>query len=195
MVTSRSLWVSVHILQNIMCQVNQMHRHRKTGLDFTSFSSSRLHLSLAVWEVSNMKTSAWGRGFSLFTVTISCTWLYFTYSYKWPWHWFTYDKLTVRIQSYEALHPLGQIGDNRVAILWSRQNTIFAGSFKSQLIDYFRGHIVFWEAFCSFMLIRTKWRFWTSWRHFGCTLWSSQLLCLTQLLFIQLFPVFLQPQI
>ena len=27
------------------------------------------------------------------------------------------------------------------------------------------------------MLIRTKWRFWTSWRHFGCTLWRSQLLC------------------
>ena len=34
------------------------------------------------------------------------------------------------------------------------------------------------------MLIRTKWCFWTSWRHFGCTLWRSQLLCLTQLLFI-----------
>ena len=28
------------------------------------------------------------------------------------------------------------------------------------------------------MLIRTKWRFWTSWRHFWCTLWRSQLLCL-----------------
>ena len=33
--------------------------------------------------------------------------------------------------------------------------------------------------------LRTKWRFWTSWRHFGCTLWRSQLLCLTQLLFIK----------
>ena len=31
-----------------------------------------------------------------------------------------------------------------------------AGSFKSQLIDYFRGHIVSWEAFGRFMLIRTK---------------------------------------
>ena len=54
---------------------------------------------------------------------------------------------------------------------------IIAGSFKSQLIDYFSGHIVSWEAFGRFMLIRTKWRFWTSWRHFGCTLWRSQLLC------------------
>ena len=60
---------------------------------------------------------------------------------------------------------------------------VIAGSFKSQLIDYFRGHIVSWEVFGRFMLIRTKWRFWTSWRHFGCTLWRSQLLCLTQLLF------------
>ena len=33
---------------------------------------------------------------------------------------------------------------------------IFAGSFKSQLIDYFRWHIVSWEAFGRFMLIRTK---------------------------------------
>ena len=33
---------------------------------------------------------------------------------------------------------------------------LFAGSFKSQLIDYFRGHIVFREAFGRFMLIRTK---------------------------------------
>ena len=31
-----------------------------------------------------------------------------------------------------------------------------AGSFKSQLIDYFRGHIISWEAFGRFMLIRTK---------------------------------------
>ena len=61
---------------------------------------------------------------------------------------------------------------------------IFAGSFKSQLIDYFRGHIVSWEAFGRFMLIRTKWRFRTSWRHFGCTLWRSQLLFF--LLFMQL---------
>ena len=41
----------------------------------------------------------------------------------------------------------------------------------------------FSEAFGRFMLIRTKWHFWTSWRHFGCTLRRSQLLCLTQLLF------------
>ena len=53
----------------------------------------------------------------------------------------------------------------------------FVGSFKSQLIDYFRGHIVSWEAFGRFMLTRTKWHFWTSWRPFGCTLWRSQLLC------------------
>ena len=33
---------------------------------------------------------------------------------------------------------------------------IIAGSFKSQLIDYFSGHIVSWEAFGRFMLIRTK---------------------------------------
>ena len=37
----------------------------------------------------------------------------------------------------------------------------------------------------SLLLIRTKWRFWTSRRHSGCTSWRSQLLCLTQLLFIR----------
>ena len=68
------------------------------------------------------------------------------------WHRFTVSKLNVCI--------------------W-----VFAGSFKSQLIDYFRGHIVSWETFGRFMLIRTKWRFWTSWRHFGCSLSRSQLLC------------------
>ena len=35
-------------------------------------------------------------------------------------------------------------------------STIFADSFESQLIDYFGGHTVFWEAFGRFMLIRTK---------------------------------------
>ena len=44
------------------------------------------------------------------------------------------------------------------------------------------------------MLIRTKWRFWTSWRHFGWTLWRNQLLCLMQLLFIYFFVVILSPQ-
>ena len=44
-------------------------------------------------------------------------------------------------------------------------------------------HSILGQAFGRFMLIRTKWHFWTSWRHFGCTLWRSQLLCLTQLLF------------
>ena len=33
---------------------------------------------------------------------------------------------------------------------------VIAGSFKSQLIDYFRGHIVSWEAVGRFMLIRNK---------------------------------------
>ena len=33
---------------------------------------------------------------------------------------------------------------------------IIAGSFQSQFIDYFRGHIVFGTSLCSFMLIRTK---------------------------------------
>ena len=57
-----------------------------------------------------------------------------------------------------------------------RLNNLIAGSFKSQLIDYFRGYIVSWEAFDRFMLIRIKWHLWTSWHHFGCTLWCSQLL-------------------
>ena len=50
-------------------------------------------------------------------------------------------------------------------IQWQIQQTCwnsFAGSFKSQLIDYFRGHIVSWESLCSFMLIRTKWHFMNS---------------------------------
>ena len=34
--------------------------------------------------------------------------------------------------------------------------SFIAGSFKSQLIDYFRGYIVSWEAFGRLMLIRTK---------------------------------------
>ena len=33
---------------------------------------------------------------------------------------------------------------------------LIAGSFKSQLIDYFEGHIVSWESFGRFILIRTK---------------------------------------
>ena len=41
----------------------------------------------------------------------------------------------------------------------SSDTAIVAGSFKSQLIDYFSGHIVSWEAFCRFMLIRNKWLF------------------------------------
>ena len=54
---------------------------------------------------------------------------------------------------------------------------IIAGSFKSQLIDYFRGHVTSCPKQGSFMLIRTKWRLCMSWRHFGWTLWRSQLLC------------------
>ena len=57
------------------------------------------------------------------------------------------------------------------------QVTIFAGSFKSQLIDYFRGHVTSCPKQVSFMLIRTKWRLCMPWRHFGWTLWRSQLLC------------------
>ena len=68
-------------------------------------------------------------------------------------------------------------GGNRPRRVVSFIVRFIAGSFKSQLIDYFSGHIVSWEAFGRFKLIRTKWRFWTSWRHFGCTLWRSQLLC------------------
>ena len=36
------------------------------------------------------------------------------------------------------------------------KRVVVAGSVKSQLIDHFRGHIVFTEAFGGFMLIRTK---------------------------------------
>ena len=40
------------------------------------------------------------------------------------------------------------------------------------------------------MLIRTKWRFWSSWRHLGCTLWRSQLLCSRRnFYFLSLFAV------
>ena len=66
----------------------------------------------------------------------------------------------------------------------SRISLLLARS--SQLIDYFRGLVTSCPKQGSFMLIRTNWRFWRSWHHFGCrsTLWRSQLLCLTQLLFI-----------
>ena len=53
----------------------------------------------------------------------------------------------------------------------------FAGSFKSQLIDYFRGHVTSCPKQVSFMLIRTKWRLCMSWHHFGWILRRSQLLC------------------
>ena len=70
-------------------------------------------------------------------------------------------------------------------ILWHSQLLCLT---QLLFIDYFgRGDIVFWEAFSRFMLIRIKWHFWTLWHHFGCTLWHSQLLCLTQLLFIDYF--------
>ena len=52
-----------------------------------------------------------------------------------------------------------------------------SGSFKSQLIDYFRGHVTSCPKQVSYILIRTKWRLCMSWRHFRWTLWRSQLLC------------------
>ena len=55
--------------------------------------------------------------------------------------------------------------------------SIFAGSFRCQLIDYFRGHVTSCPKQVSFMLIRTKWHLCMSWHHFGWTLWRSQLLC------------------
>ena len=35
-------------------------------------------------------------------------------------------------------------------------NLLLLAPFKVNFIDYFRGHIVFWETFGRFMLIRTK---------------------------------------
>ena len=49
--------------------------------------------------------------------------------------------------------------------------------FRVSLLITYGGHITSCPKQGSFMLIRTKWRFWTSWRHFGCILWRSQLLC------------------
>ena len=85
--------------------------------------------------------------------------------------------LIVVRQSLLRFHDYATKLDDAAPEISVQEILFFAGSFKSQLIDYFSGHIVSWEAFGRFMLIRTKWRFWTSWRHFGCTLWRSQLLC------------------
>ena len=77
------------------------------------------------------------------------------------------------------------------AILNKVQQFLIASSFKSRLVDYFRVHIVFWETFGRFMLIKTKWCFWTSWRHFGYTLWRSQLLCSWRNFYFYYFSVIL----
>ena len=51
---------------------------------------------------------------------------------------------------------------------------LFAGSLESPYWLLTGAHSFLGQAFSSFMLIRTTWRFWTSWRHFGCTKWRSQ---------------------